>query len=921
VFSDKNVASAVSVSLVPDSNGLLVNTSGGTPVYGYQVDGPALMGAIKPRPVTLASVTVDDKVYDGSSAATVTNWSLTNLISDDQVQVASGTALFDNANVGTNKSVLATPSSLGGSAAGNYSIGSASATGSASISPRALAVSGVSVADKVYDGGTSATVTSWTLSNLVAGDSVQATGTALFSTAGVGTAKPVEATATGLTGAAAGNYSIDSDFERFTGSAAITPRPLTMSNVVVADKVYDGSNTASISGWTLSGLVPNEQVNTGAVSGVFSSPGVGNGKPVQTSFSLLPGLDGANYMAASPAGSGTASITPRPLALASVTVADKVYDGGVAATVTQWTLSNVVPGDQVQVAAGTGQFSSAGVGSDKPVLATASSLGGASAANYSLGSAAIESGQASITPAPLRYLADPTSVVIGQPWPAFTGTVTGFVADETLLTATTGSLAFTTAATTLSPPGRYAVDGSGLAAANYSFAQAPANTTALLLIPSELAALPANPYVTRTAVLNVLPPAEPTSPTSGRAIDALVAVRPGNGEATSFANLDLDKLSPAAVASVLAARDEYKQSLFKSALDQLEQDPTQADAPGCATAQQAATGQCLVTAPLAGSRVLSDARVIDRATGAVPPRPTAAPPSAPAAAPAAATPPAAATAATRVAAAPRPPRPPQPIVDLPARRGVKTASLPQIQRKIALLIGIDRYSDARVPQLGNAVNDVRAVAAALETHLGYETVVLENANRSGIFRALNQLVGEVGPADSVLLYYAGHGELVEKTGLGYWQPSDADPSRPDTWISNTDIDRLMARLPASQVAMISDSCFSGSLASGERIRGTAGNQDPATLLRRRAAVVMTSGGNEPVSDAGKNGHSPFAWNLMQSLDRVSSWKSGSSVFEQVRFAVARQLPQRPQYAAAANAGHEAGADFVFEQRQLDGVVK
>jgi hypothetical protein len=213
------------------------------------------------------------------------------------------------------------------------------------------------------------------------------------------------------------------------------------------------------------------------------------------------------------------------------------------------------------------------------------------------------------------------------------------------------------------------------------------------------------------------------------------------------------------------------------------------------------------------------------------------------------------------------------------------------------------------------------VAAALESQLGYQTVVLENANRSGIFRALNQLVGQVGPADSVVLYYAGHGERVDKTGLGYWQPADADPTRPETWISNADIDRLMKQLPASQVAMISDSCFSGSLVSGERIRGATAGPDAAALLGHRAAVVMTSGGNEPVFDSGKNGHSPFAWSLMQSLQQVSSWKPGSSVFEQVRFAVARQLPQRPQYAAAPNAGHESGADYVFEQRQLGGVLK
>ena len=255
---------------------------------------------------------------------------------------------------------------------------------------------------------------------------------------------------------------------------------------------------------------------------------------------------------------------------------------------------------------------------------------------------------------------------------------------------------------------------------------------------------------------------------------------------------------------------------------------------------------------------------------------------------------------------------------LPVRRSVKAATLPQIQRKIAILIGIDEYSDARIPRLGNAVRDAQAVADSLETHLGYETVVLENPDRATIFKVLNQLTAEVGPADSVVLYYAGHGELVEKTGQGYWQAADADATRPETWIANADIDRLLKQLPASQSAMISDSCFSGGLVTGERIRGTSATQDPGALLSRRAAVVMTSGGNEPVFDSGKDGHSPFASSLMQSLAQVNNWRPGSTLFEQVRFAVARQLPQRPQYGASRTGGHEAGADYLFEQRQLEG---
>jgi len=79
---------------------------------------------------------------------------------------------------------------------------------------------------------------------------------------------------------------------------------------------------------------------------------------------------------------------------------------------------------------------------------------------------------------------------------------------------------------------------------------------------------------------------------------------------------------------------------------------------------------------------------------------------------------------------------------------------------------------------------------------------------------------------------------------------------------------------------------------------------------------MSSGGNEPVADAGKQGHSPFAWNLMNNLRQLSAWQPGGNVFERVRFAVAKELPQRPQYGAFVAGGYEGG-DYLFEQRQLE----
>jgi hypothetical protein len=259
---------------------------------------------------------------------------------------------------------------------------------------------------------------------------------------------------------------------------------------------------------------------------------------------------------------------------------------------------------------------------------------------------------------------------------------------------------------------------------------------------------------------------------------------------------------------------------------------------------------------------------------------------------------------------------PQAFALLSAPRPVRNASLPQIRRKLALVVGIDRYADNRVPQLENAVNDARAIARTLEEKLGYETVVLADAGKPALVATLNRLALQARPQDSVVIYYAGHGELVPSTGLGYWQLSDARADDPRGWVSNADIGKLMGLVGASQVALISDSCYSGSLVAGERIRPNPTAPDPGALLSRKAAVAMSSGGNEPVADEGRDGHSPFAWNLMQQLGALPAWQPGGNVFERVRFAVSRTLPQRPQYGAAPQGGHQSGADYLFERRVL-----
>ena len=94
-------------------------------------------------------ITASDKVYDGTTAATILTRTLTGVLAADEANVSltGGTATFADPNVGNGKTVTATGLSLSGTAAGNYELSSTTATTTANIT---LATPGVSVTGGTY---------------------------------------------------------------------------------------------------------------------------------------------------------------------------------------------------------------------------------------------------------------------------------------------------------------------------------------------------------------------------------------------------------------------------------------------------------------------------------------------------------------------------------------------------------------------------------------------------------------------------------------------------------------------------------------------------------------------------------------------------------------------------------------------------
>lgn len=253
------------------------------------------------------------------------------------------------------------------------------------------------------------------------------------------------------------------------------------------------------------------------------------------------------------------------------------------------------------------------------------------------------------------------------------------------------------------------------------------------------------------------------------------------------------------------------------------------------------------------------------------------------------------------------------------------ASVPAPQPQIqfgsfhALIIGNNDYPHMR--NLETAVSDARAVDELLRNRYGFETTLLLNADRYAILSTLNRLRETLDENSNLLIYYAGHGAIDRVNDRGHWLPVDAESGSTANWISNIQITDALNAMTVRQVMVVADSCYSGSLtrAALAQLDGAMSDDARATwielMAEKRARVVLTSGGVQPVVDRGGRGeHSAFASAFLDVLARNNEILEGQRVYhsvaERMSGGVAARVGQTPQYAPIKFAGHEAG-DFFF----------
>ena len=229
----------------------------------------------------------------------------------------------------------------------------------------------------------------------------------------------------------------------------------------------------------------------------------------------------------------------------------------------------------------------------------------------------------------------------------------------------------------------------------------------------------------------------------------------------------------------------------------------------------------------------------------------------------------------------------------------------------AVVIGINDYKS--LPKLQTALADARAVAQTLEAAYGFTVHLLENPSRADILDIFDQLRETLVETDNLLIYYAGHGWLDQQSGRGYWLPVGARNDRRSRWLSNGDLTDALKAMFAKHVMVVADSCYSGTLTRS--ISPATRTPDYVSrVTAKRARVVLSSGGLEPVVDSGGGKHSVFAAQVLKALRENRDILDGTRLFDHIRRNVVLNADQTPQYSDIRHAGHEGG-DFLFVQRR------
>jgi len=326
-------------------------------------------GVITKQDVSLASITANNKIYDGGTNATISSGVITGTIGSESLSVG-GVGVFADKNVAAGIAVnVANVANLtktnGPGNSGNWNNYNLTTTGpmatSADITKKDVTLTSITGDNKTYDGNAFANISSGVIAGTVASESLLVSGTGTFANKNAAVGKTV--TVANVNDLAKTNNTGDwNNYNLTTAGALLTSATIRKANLTVSavtdTKVYDGSLISNHAA-TVGTLVADDILATPVATQTYLDRNAGINKVIQpNAINILDAgaLDMTGNYNINYVNSTTGVITKKDVSLASITASNKVYDGRTNATISSGVIAGTI-GSESLLVSGTGAFS------------------------------------------------------------------------------------------------------------------------------------------------------------------------------------------------------------------------------------------------------------------------------------------------------------------------------------------------------------------------------------------------------------------------------------------------------------------------------------------------------------------------------------------------------------------------------------
>jgi hypothetical protein len=196
------------------------------------------------------------------------------------------------------------------------------------------------------------------------------------------------------------------------------------------------------------------------------------------------------------------------------------------------------------------------------------------------------------------------------------------------------------------------------------------------------------------------------------------------------------------------------------------------------------------------------------------------------------------------------------------------------KENVALIVGISKYREKMIPEVKYAARDAEVVARYLENVGGIpraniKVLTDDKATKSDLEAHISDWIPRrVTDHSTVFVYYAGHGAPGPQGREAFVVPYEGHPDYPSQLYPLQKMYDALNKLPAREVIVMLDSCFSGAKGrsiTGEGTRPVSISIENPVLAGGKILIIAASSGSQMSSDYDKVRHGLFTYYLLRGM--------------------------------------------------------